>query len=77
MNATTLREALIRQPFESFWGVCSNNETFEIRHPEMTHVMQHNPLFFYDEAEDGFARRFHIVSLLHIVDLLPLDTVPQ
>lgn len=77
MNATTLREALIRQPFESFWGVCSNNETFEIRHPKMAHVMHPNLLIFYDEAEDGFAQRFHPVSLLHIIHLQLLDTVSR
>ncbi len=77
MNARTIRDALNRQPFESFRVVLSNGESFEIRHPEMAYLMQHNLLVFYDMDEEGLPDRFHTIALLHIAHLHPLDQVTQ
>lgn len=76
MNARTLRDALSRQPFEPFRVVLSNREGFEIRHPEMAMVLLNNLLVGYEEQE-GFPTRFHVLSLLHIAHLQPIDQVAQ
>ena len=69
MNAETIREWLIRRPFEPFELRLSNGEHYQVRHPEATRPRQ---------EPNGHRRsrtdRFVHVALVHVNSIEALQT---
>ncbi len=65
------------QPFEPFKAVLSDNNTFDIRHPELAMVLQNNLAIEYAVSEEGFPTRLHTIAIRHIVHLEPSESVTR
>lgn len=61
MNMETIREWLIRRPFEPFVIPLSNAETHEVRHPENVVLLKSRIIVGYPETD----RAVHC-SLVHV-----------
>ena len=61
MNMETIREWLIRRPFEPFVLRLSNGETHEVRHPENVVLLKTRIVVGYPETD----RAVHC-SLIHV-----------
>jgi hypothetical protein len=69
MNMETIREWLNRRPFEAFVLRLSNDEAYEVRHPENVAVGKNRLAIVYPEVD-----RFVHVSLVHINTIEALQT---
>lgn len=68
METSTLDELLNRQPFQPFRIKLSNQETVDIRNPDLVVVLKRD-VFVADPSRD----RFHLYALMHIVGVKSLQ----
>ena len=68
MNSDTIREWLLRRPFEPFVLRLSNGETHEVRHPENLAIGK-TRLIVVDAESDSVAH----VALIHVNSIRPLQ----
>jgi hypothetical protein len=62
MEASTINELLVRQPFTPFRIKFSNQETVDIENPALVVVLKRD-IFIADASRD----RFHIYALMRVV----------
>ncbi len=68
MEPSTLNELLKRHPFQPFRLKLSNQETVDIRNPDLVVVMRRD-IFVADPSGD----RFRLVALMHIAEIESLQ----
>jgi hypothetical protein len=68
MEAEALVERLERQPFQPFRLKLSNQETVDIRNPDLVVVMRRE-VFVADPSGD----RFRLLALMHVVEIESLQ----
>jgi hypothetical protein len=69
MNAETVREWLIRQPFEPFEIRLSNGEVHQVRHPELAALGRHKMAVVNPDTD-----RITHIALVHINSIQALQT---
>jgi hypothetical protein len=70
LSHTEIREVLRQQPFEPFRIEVSDGTTYDIRHPDMV-LPTYTALHIGIPGKEGYERAA-IVSLVHVVKLMPL-----
>jgi hypothetical protein len=75
MNPETLLDYIRRRPFQPFRLHLTDGTTYEVRHPELVIVTRREAHVGVQQngAHLPLADRVHIVSLLHITHLEPLE----
>lgn len=68
MEASAINELLHRQPFQPFRLKLLNQETVDVRNPDLVVVMRRD-LFVADPSGD----RFRLLALMHIVEIESLQ----
>jgi hypothetical protein len=68
MNSDTIREWLLRRPFEPFVLTLSNGETHQVRHPENLAIGK-NRLAVVNPESDTISH----VALIHVNRVRPLQ----
>jgi hypothetical protein len=68
MNSDTIREWLLRRPFEPFVLTLSNGETHQVRHPENLAIGK-NRLAVVNPESDTISH----VALIHVNSVRPLQ----
>ena len=69
MNVETVREWLVRQPFEQFELRLSNGEIHQVRHPELAAIGR-NKMVVVNADTDRIAH----IGLVHVNSIQPLQT---
>lgn len=72
MTAETVRDWLLRRPFQPFRLRTSDGESYEVRHPEMAFVTRAEVVVGIAER-NGIPSRHRTLSLLHVTAVEPLD----
>ena len=78
MRPEDFRDQLRKQPFQPFRLTLTDGRTYEVRHPELAMVGRTTVIIGLarpDEPEPVFDRQV-TVSLLHIMQIEPIATVP-
>jgi hypothetical protein len=78
MRPEDFRDHLRKQPFQPFRLTLTDGRTYEVRHPELAMVGRTTAIIGLtrpDEPEPVFDRQV-TVSLLHIMQIEPIATVP-
>jgi hypothetical protein len=73
MNAETIREVLIAQPFSPFKLMMSSGQAYEVSYHDMALLTRSEVLVGIDIENDGLLATFKICSLLHVTALGPLS----
>jgi hypothetical protein len=79
VSQTDILRRLREQPFEPFFVRLTNGTTHAIRHPEQAIVTSRSIVLGIPRSEDGPRDEFRdyaLVSLLHVVQIDPIGTLP-
>jgi hypothetical protein len=74
MRYTELKKLLSQQPFQPFRMLLSNGKAYEVRHPELVIVTHSTVILGEPDAREPppVVADYHIISLLHIVEIEPV-----
>jgi hypothetical protein len=77
MSASAIKEQLTRKPFEPFRVVLSNGDANEVRHPELTLLLQNGIYVGVPDKQNDLPERAVWCNLLHVAAIEPVSLGPS